>query len=128
MWTRIQTLQLLSTMLQPAGAKQCLKEADRVLDILKPDHYQTQLLRDDNRKMKADRELWRIRKDLVGKDIEGIDEAVDDGPSDAERLLNEKLRQELEAEMEPFPMPGVEMADVQVGKVAGLPSPASSET
>lgn len=115
-------------MLQPAGAKQCLKEADRVLDILKPDHYQTQLLRDDNRKMKADRELWRIRKDLVGKDIEGIDEAVDDGPSDAERLLNEKLRQELEAEMEPFPMPGVEMADVQVGKVAGLPSPASSET
>jgi len=116
-------------MLQPAGAEQCLKEADRVLDILNPDHFQTQLLRDDNRKMKADRELWRIRKDLVGKDIEGIDEAVDEGPSDAERELNEKLRQELEDEMEPFRiMPDVEMADVHVGKAAGLPSPASSET
>jgi hypothetical protein len=71
LWTRIQTLQLLSTLLQPAGAGQCLADADWILDKLNPNHSQTQLVREDNRKMKSDRMVWRMTKDLIGKDIEG---------------------------------------------------------
>jgi hypothetical protein len=118
-------------MLQPAGAEQCLREADQVLDKLNPDHFQTRLLRDDNRKMKLDRDVWRLKKDLVGKDIEGVDEAADEGPSEAyfklDRELDANFMRELEEEMVPRRTPDradVEMADV--GK-AGMPSPASSK-
>jgi hypothetical protein len=45
-----------------------------VLDILNPEKFQTKLLREDNRKMNADREADRVRNNLVGKDIEGIDD------------------------------------------------------
>ncbi|KAM0692214.1 hypothetical protein Q7P36_008415 [Cladosporium allicinum] len=69
LWTRIQTLQLLSTLCQPAGAEQCLQDADRVLDILDPEAFQTKLLQGDNRKMKADREVDRVENNLVGKDF-----------------------------------------------------------
>lgn len=60
-------MQLLSTMLQPAGGEQSLAEADQLIDILSPDEFQTLLLREDNRKMKADRMEWRINNDMVGK-------------------------------------------------------------
>lgn len=93
LWTRIQTLQLLSAMLQSAGGEQCLQEADRLIDILDPNQVQTQLLREDNRKMKADRMDWRSKNEMVDKDIEGV---ADEGPSEEQlkldRDLDEKLR------------------------------------
>jgi len=96
LWTRIQTLQLLSTMLEPAGGKQRLDEADQLIDILDPNQFQTQLLREDNRKMKADREEERIKKSMTDKDIEGAGEDADEGSSDErsklDRELDEKLR------------------------------------
>jgi hypothetical protein len=64
---------LLSTLCQPVGAEQCLQDADRVLDILDPEAFQTKLLQEDNRKMKADREADRVENNLVWKDIEGMD-------------------------------------------------------
>lgn len=73
LWTRIQTLQMLSTLLQPAGGELCLRKADEVLDILDQEEYQTKLLREDNRKMKADTYAWRVKMNLVGKSIEGVD-------------------------------------------------------
>jgi hypothetical protein len=101
LWTRIQTLQLLSTMLQPAGGEQCLHEADRLIEKLAPNQFQTKLLREDNRTMKADRMDWRIKNDMVGKDIESV---TDEGPSEEQlkldRELDEKLRQELELDHE----------------------------
>jgi hypothetical protein len=101
LWTQIQTLQLLSTMLQPAGGEQCLQEADRLIDKLDPKQFQTQLLREDNQKMEADRMAWRIKNDMVGKDIEGV---TDEGPSEEQlkldRDLDEKRRQELELDRE----------------------------
>jgi hypothetical protein len=44
-----------------------------VLDILDPEAFQTKLLREENRKMKADREADRVKNNLVGKDIKGMD-------------------------------------------------------
>jgi hypothetical protein len=129
MWTRIQTLQLLSTMLQPAGGEQCLEEVDQLIDMLPHEEFQTQLLREDNRKMKADRMEWRIKNDMVGKDIEGVGENPNEGPSDEQlkedRDADEKLRQELEEEMEAPRKSDVEMADE---KAPGMLPLASSET
>jgi hypothetical protein len=88
-------------MLQPAGGEQCLEEADRLIDILDPNQFQTQLFREDNRKMKADRMEWRVKNDMVGKDIQGV---TDEGPSEKQLKLDrerdEKLRQELELDRE----------------------------
>lgn len=98
-------------MLQPAGGEQCLHEADRLIGNLDPDQFQTQLLREDNRKMKANRMEWRIKNDMVGNDIEGVGEDVNEGPSDEElkldRELDEKLRRDLE-EMEQSRKPEVQ--------------------
>jgi hypothetical protein len=88
-------------MLQPAGGEQCLHEADRLIEKLAPNQFQTKLLREDNRTMKADRMDWRIKNDMVGKDIESV---TDEGPSEEQlkldRELDEKLRQELELDHE----------------------------
>jgi hypothetical protein len=45
-----------------------------VLDVLDPEASQTKLLREDNRKMKADREADRVKNNLVWKDIDGMDD------------------------------------------------------
>lgn len=45
-----------------------------VLDMLDPEAFQTKLLREDNRKMKADREADRVSNNIVGKDTEGMDD------------------------------------------------------
>jgi hypothetical protein len=88
-------------MLQPADGGQYLHEADRLIDKLDPNQFQTQLLREYNRKMKADRMDWRIKNDMVSKDIEGV---ADKGPSEGQlkldRDLDEKRRQELELDRE----------------------------
>jgi hypothetical protein len=96
-WTRtLQSLQALSTLSNPAGAELALNKADQVLDILDPDEFQTQLLREDNRKMKAD-------KGLIGQDIVGVGEGADQGhvaeKSELARRLEEKLRLQTEKEM-----------------------------
>ena len=95
-----ETLQLLSTILLPAGGEKCLEEADQLNDVLPRDEFQTELFREDNRKMKADRMEWRIKNDMVGKGIEGVGENPNEGPLDEQlkldRDVDEKLRQELE--------------------------------
>lgn len=101
LWTRIQTLQLLSTMFQAAGGGQCLEEAEQLIDKLDPNQFQTQLLREDNRKMKADRMDARMKKDMVGKDMDGVgDTARADEQLKLDCELDEKLRQELELDRE----------------------------
>lgn len=75
-------------MLEPAGGEHCLAEADQLIDIPNPADFQTQLLRRDNRKMKADRVEWRIKSDMVGKDIEGVSEKLDEGPPDEQLKLD----------------------------------------
>ena len=88
-------------MLQPAGGEQCLHEADRLIGNLDPDQFQTQLLREDNRKMKADRMDARMKKDMVGKDMDGVgDTARADEQLKLDCELDEKLRQELELDRE----------------------------
>jgi hypothetical protein len=96
---------LLSTLSQPAGADQCLKEADQIIDILTPEKVQTRLLREDNRKMKAEMMAWRVEHNLVGQDIEGVNDR------------GEALKPEVDVE-------SAGAAD----KVASMLSPASSET
>ena len=90
-------------MLEPSGGMQRLDEADQLIDILDPNRFQTQLLREDNRKMKADREEERIRNNMTDKDIEGAGEDADEGSSDErsklDRELAGKLRRDLEQEM-----------------------------
>jgi cell division FtsZ-interacting protein ZapD len=105
LWTRVQTLQLLSTLSQPAGAEQCLNEADQIIDIFNPEQLQTKLLREDNRKMKADMMAWRVEHNLVGQDIEGVNDR------------GEAFKPEVD----------VESAGAD-DKVASILSPASSET
>ncbi|KAK6430566.1 hypothetical protein LTR95_013277 [Oleoguttula sp. CCFEE 5521] len=57
LWTRIQTGQMLSTMMSPAVAKHLLEDANHVLDLLNQDDFRTKLLREDNEKMMRDVEL-----------------------------------------------------------------------
>lgn len=87
-------------MLQPARREQCLKDADQLIDKLNPNEFQIQLPREDDRSLQADRMEWRIKNDMVGKDIEGVGENPNEGPSDEQLKLDrdadEKLRQELE--------------------------------
>ena len=90
-------------MLEPAGRGQCVHEADQLIDILNLGKFQTQLLREDDRKMKSDTMVWRVKNDMVGKAIEVVGENVDEGHSDGQleldSELDQKLRQELEEEM-----------------------------
>jgi hypothetical protein len=45
---------MLATIVHPVGAEMLLNKAEAVLDLLDPKDFQTQLLREDNVKMKAD--------------------------------------------------------------------------
>jgi hypothetical protein len=74
--TRIQTLQLLSDfkLSLPANAEQCIEEADRLIDMLDPEQLQTRLLREENRNLQADMMAWRLEYNLVGEDINDINE------------------------------------------------------
>lgn len=97
LWTHIQTLQLLSTMLELSRREQCLDESDQLIAILNPDKFQTQLLREDDRKMKSDTMVWRVKNDMVGKEVEGVsDEGHSDGQLELDSELDEKLKQKME--------------------------------
>lgn len=106
LFTRIQTLQMLSTLLKPASAEACLEEAESILRGMDGNTFQVQLLQEDNERMQADLGMWRA-KDLSGKDIEGVGDAEqEDEPSDQwlqhDRDLEEKLDAEVQEELEPF--------------------------
>ena len=84
LWTRIQILQMLSTLLQPAGAEDCLSEAAKLLDDIEKDTeneaWQTGVLRQDNNNMISDLTVWRQKKGLVGQSLEGKGWGIDDVP------------------------------------------------
>ncbi|KAK6434704.1 hypothetical protein LTR95_009109 [Oleoguttula sp. CCFEE 5521] len=104
-WTRIQTLQMLSTISRPACAEQCPLAAAAILDELDMSEFQNRLLREDNDKMLADLEKLRSQRGLIGQSLEG--ELGDDiEPEESyfqlDRDLQDKLDRELEEEIEPF--------------------------
>lgn len=70
-WTRIQILQVLSTLLQPAGAEDCLLKVETLLDKMDDDKWQSRALRSDNRKMMADITVWRQKRGFVGQSLDG---------------------------------------------------------
>lgn len=75
--------------------------------MLDPEKFQTQLLMEDNRKMKADRYAWRVEMGLVGKYIEGVDEGGEEegalaGNYGLDRTLEEKAALKVERETETF--------------------------
>lgn len=85
---------MLSTISQPAGAEMYLDQAESIIDMLDPTEFQTEPLREDNKKMKADRYVWRVEMGLVGRDIESIDGGTGEGRvagnSDLDRAFEDK--------------------------------------
>lgn len=71
-WTRIQTLQMVSTLLQPAAAQDCLHKVGTILSEMDADKWQTRLLKSDNNKMLADLNVWR-NKNGHGEDLDGTE-------------------------------------------------------
>ena len=84
LFTRIQTLQMLSTLLKPAAAEVCLQQAERALQSMDGSTFQVQLLREDNENMQVSNYiliqsfyLWRCRpgaapQDSVGKSLRAV--------------------------------------------------------
>lgn len=130
---------MASTLLQPSGAEECLRQADAVIDLLDPNDFRTELLRGDNRKMKADIDNWRAKRGLRGKDIAGEGNKGQSEPVaeyfDLDRHLEEKLADEVQQEMEPFgtqtmavrPKPMETAAGQSDAPGEGLPSPEGSD-
>ncbi|KAH9840441.1 hypothetical protein Tdes44962_MAKER01641 [Teratosphaeria destructans] len=58
-YTRIQTLQMISTIVFPEHAEELLREADDLLSEMDAAKFQVQLLKEDNEKMKRDLAVWR---------------------------------------------------------------------
>nr|OQO22622.1 hypothetical protein B0A51_10608 [Rachicladosporium sp. CCFEE 5018] len=105
LWTRIQTLQMMSTIVAPVIAEDCLEDASHVLGMLNPNDFRTKLLREDNNNMIADINVWRQKQGLVGKDISG--ELGEDRPPVAgyfqlDHDMLEREQEEFEEEAEPF--------------------------
>jgi hypothetical protein len=106
LWTRIQVLQMLSTLFQPAGAESCLLEAGKLLDDIQEDTeneaWQTRVLRGDNENMISDLTVWRHRKGLLGQSLDGkrwnIDEAPDPGHFKLDRRILDRRDDEEELE------------------------------
>jgi len=107
LWTRIQVLQMLSTLFQPAGAEGCLLEAAKLLHDIEEDTeneaWQTRVLRRDNQNMISDLTVWRHRKGLLGQSLDGkrwdLDDASDPGPFELDRRLLD--RRDDDEELEP---------------------------
>jgi hypothetical protein len=96
LWTRIQVLQMLSTLFQPAGAEGCLLEAGKLLDDIEEDTeneaWQTRALRHDNQKMTSDLTVWRQKKGLLGQSLDGKRWDLDDAPVPGYFELDRRLR------------------------------------
>lgn len=104
-WTRIQTLQMLSTIMKPDTADECLARADAIINLLDPKDFRTPLLRSDNNNMKADLGIWRAKRGLEGESLAEVDDADKEPLAEyfaLDRDLEKKLADETEAEIEPF--------------------------
>jgi hypothetical protein len=107
LWTRIQVLQILSTLFQPAGAEDCLLEAAKILDDIEEDTeneaWQTRVLRRDNQDMISDLTVWRHQKGLLGQSLNGKRWDLDDAPDPGYFELDRRLpyRRDDDEELEP---------------------------
>lgn len=136
-YTRIQTLQMVSTLFKPALAEDCLHRAAKVLESMDASTFQVVVLKEDNEKMLADLMVWRGKRGSIGESIEDQDDE-DDEPTEAwfkmDRDLEEKLENEVQEELEPFVqlMPTSqekekgEEASAGPAPAGGLPSPQES--
>lgn len=88
-YTRVQILQMVSTLLSPAGAKSCLQEANSILMDGDPESRATQLLLDDNQKM------WRDLYERYGEALES-DGDDDEEAGEAEMADNGETEDEVE--------------------------------
>jgi hypothetical protein len=104
LWTRIQVLQMLSTLFQPAGAEGCLSEAAELLDDIEEDTeneaWQTRVLRRDNANMVSDLTVWRHKKGLLGQSLDGTRWDLDDAPEPGYFELDRRLLYKREDEKE----------------------------
>ncbi|TKA21641.1 hypothetical protein B0A50_08830 [Salinomyces thailandicus] len=103
LYTRVQTLQMVSTLFHPTSAEAFLDEAQQLLDEeMDPSKFQVILLKEDNGCMKADLKIWRDKRGTTGGEGE-----QDDAEPSAEwfrfdREMEQKLDEDLQEEMEPF--------------------------
>lgn len=131
-WTRIQVLQLLSTLLEPAGAEDCLTKAGKMMDRMDESKFQTRLLREDNNMMLAGLNAWRqknghhgslqgIRWDDVGGEAIGENWELDN-------QLQQKLEEKKDEEMEPSKKLSIRTKDLDkgTGSSPGVASPNNS--
>lgn len=63
---------MVSTLLQPAAAQDCLQKAAAILSEMDAEKWQTRLLKSDNNKMLADLNVWR-NKNGHGEDLDGTE-------------------------------------------------------
>jgi hypothetical protein len=100
LWTRIQTLQMVATLLPPAPAEDCLNKAAGVIEMMDPTSsmWQTRLLKGDNNKMFADLNGWRSKKGLIGKDLDGMEYGDISGQPAAEYFELDRHRDYLAAD------------------------------
>lgn len=64
--THVRTLQLLSTLLHPAGAVECLLKANEVVEKMEHRRREYRLLKDNTDRMLADLDAWRRENSLHG--------------------------------------------------------------
>jgi hypothetical protein len=100
LWTRIQTLQMVATLLPPAPAEDCLNKAAGVIEMMDPTSsmWQTRLLKGDNNKMLADLNGWRSKKGLIGMDLDGMEYGDIGGQPAAEYFELDRHRDYLAAD------------------------------
>ncbi|KAK3114822.1 hypothetical protein LTR53_006475 [Teratosphaeriaceae sp. CCFEE 6253] len=67
-FTRIQTLQMLSTLVNPQAAEGCLHDAAKVLDLIDGSEVPVQMLREDNGLMLRDLAIWGAGSRAGGDD------------------------------------------------------------
>jgi hypothetical protein len=102
-WTRIQTQQMLSTLLQLAGAELCLLGVEDMFKQMDMTKFQNQLLQDDNNKMLADLRRWRQKSGFHGS-LKGLrwdhgDMSGEEGPENSatdvqlQDMLDEKAEE-----------------------------------
>lgn len=94
-YTRVQTLQMVSTLLRPAGAKSCLLDAAKLLDSTSPEKFQTRLLKEDNDNMLHDLNLWQDKGEQDGGEDGEVD---DDVPSEKWIQHEAEIEEELQRE------------------------------
>lgn len=147
---------MLSTILfSQAAAEDALNEAQEILERLDASKFQVALLKEDNLKMQRDLYDWRLKRGLVGKDVEEWmvkqveekgskafeqdEEAPVPGYWELDQDIQSGLNEELEEELEHvgYQVPGYAKEGrpstpqrelEEKDKAGGLPSPSGSES